>query len=109
MSAAISGVVLSPKNSLRISSFVLIVAAAKPDSARTPGPTVYGPCRTPQAPSVAASSPLNVNVWIAFACLTRVVAKLSVRFVRARIAPVRALTIVRKAIVEPDRSSTIAS
>ena len=51
----ISGVVLAPKNRLKTTSLVLIVAAAKPDSARTPGPTVYGPCLTPQAPSVAAS------------------------------------------------------
>ena len=100
---------LAPKNSLKTTSLVLIVAAAKPDSARTPGPTVYGPCRTPQAPSVAASSPLNGNVCIALACLMRAVEKLSVRFVRARIAPVRALTIVRNASVEPDRWSTIAS
>jgi hypothetical protein len=62
VSAVSSGVVLPSKNSLKTTSLVLIVAAAKPDSARTPAPSVYGPCRMPQAPSVAASSPLNGKV-----------------------------------------------
>ena len=107
MSAEISSVF--PKKRFRTTSLNGYVAAAKPESARTPGPTVYGPFLTSHAPSTAGTSPLNGNVCAAFVCLIRVVAKLSVRFVRARIAPVRALTIVRKASSEPVRSSTIAS
>ena len=85
------------------------VAAAKPVSARTPGPAVNGPLRTSHAASVPGTSPSNRIVCTAWVCLMREVEKLSVRFVRARIAPVRALTIVRNASVESDRWSTIAS
>jgi hypothetical protein len=59
VSAVISGVVLPSKKSLKTTSLLWSAAAAKPESARTPAPTVNGPLRTSQAASVPGTSPSN--------------------------------------------------
>jgi hypothetical protein len=68
VSAVISGVVLPSKKSLKTMSLFETVAAAKPESARTPGPTVNGPLRTSHAASVPGTSPSNGVVVTARGC-----------------------------------------
>lgn len=68
MSAWINGVVLAPKKRLKTMSLFEIVATAKPRSDRTPGPTVNGPLRTSQAPSVPGTSPSNGVVVTTSGC-----------------------------------------
>ena len=102
-------ILVAPKYRLRTRSFVGIVAAAKPSSARTPAPTVYGPFLTSQAPSTAGTLPSKVFVTGAPGA-TPLSPKWSTMLVRASTAPVRALTMIRYAVGDAvEVSSTIDS